>query len=98
MMNKLISAPWICLLSGATNWLIKSIKLDDSKSTYLHNSSHFKIIDSSGLQKKRNGIPHCRGNASKAKEGQGATVILSFHPTLLNDHYHDNIEYYLPHF
>ena len=80
------------------NWLIKSIKLDDSKSTYLHNSSHFKIVDSSGWQKKGNGIPHCRGNASKAKEGQGSLVFQSFHPTLLNDHYHDNIEHYSPHF
>ena len=38
----------------------------------------------------------CRGNASKAKEGQGATFVLSFHPTLLNDHYHDTSRYCAP--
>jgi len=38
----------------------------------------------------------CRGNASKAKEGQGATVFNSIHPTLLNDHYHDTSRYCAP--
>ena len=37
-----------------------------------------------------------RGNASKAKEGQRATVVRSFHPTLLNDHYHDTSRYCAP--
>ncbi len=84
------------LICWAKCLLIKSIKLEDSESTCMHSLSHFKLLFQ-WFTKKGNGIPRCRGNASKAKEGQGAWVILSFHPTRLNDHYHDNIECCSPH-
>ena len=83
MMMKLIC--WAkCLLIKSINW-----KTANQPVCRVYLISNCCI---SGLQKKGNGIPRCRGNASKAKEGQGSLEFQSIHPALLNDHYHDNIE------
>ena len=58
--------------------------------------SHLKAICDSLKVLKVGSLYKCRGNASKAKEGQGATVFHSIHPTLLNDHYHDTSRYCAP--
>ena len=58
--------------------------------------SHLKAICDDLEVRKVGSMYKCRGNASKAKEGQGATVFHSFHPTLLNDHYHDTSRYCAP--
>jgi hypothetical protein len=58
--------------------------------------SHMKAICDSLKELKVGSVYKCRGNASKAKEGKGATFLLSFHPTLLNDHYHDTSRYCAP--
>ena len=58
--------------------------------------SHLKAICDNLKVLNVGSLYKCRGNASKAKEGQGSLVFQSFHPTLLNDHYHDTSRYCAP--
>ena len=51
------------------------------------------ICDDLKVLKKVGSTYKCRGNASKAKEGQVSLIFQSLHPTLLNDHYHDTSRY-----
>ena len=58
--------------------------------------SHLKAICDDLKVRKVGSMYKCRGNASKAKEGQGSLVVPSIHPALLNDHYHDTSRYCAP--